>query len=82
METLEKCNADALEVKKGFFARFGGVVAGAVAAVTVMTGNAFAALDLTGVSVDTADYETIATFLVTALVGFWGIKKGLALLGR
>ena len=59
-------------------------VAASCAGVTgaVMTSPAFAALDLTGVSVDTTDYSTIATFLITALVGFWGIKKGLALLGR
>ena len=43
---------------------------------------AHAAIDLTGVSVDTSDYVAIATFLVTALVAFWGIRKGLALLGR
>ncbi len=43
---------------------------------------AVAALDLTGVTVDTADYITIATFLITALVAFWGIKKGIGLLGR
>ena len=55
-----------------------GIASGAVAT----TSPAFAALDLSGVSVDTADYITIATFLITALVAFWGIKKGLALLGR
>lgn len=57
-----------------------GVCAGGVC--TVMSSPAFAALDLSGVSVDSTDYSTIATFLITALVGFWGIKKGLALLGR
>ena len=41
-----------------------------------------AALDLTGVVVDTADYVAIAEFLVGALVAFWGIRKGLALLSR
>ena len=56
-------------------------VFGLIAAITVVNPSA-AALDLTGVSVDTADYITIATFLITALVGFWGIKKGLGLLGR
>ena len=45
-------------------------------------GNAMAALDLTGVEVDTTDYVAIATFLIGALVAFWGIKKGLGLLGR
>jgi S-adenosylmethionine:tRNA-ribosyltransferase-isomerase (queuine synthetase) len=48
----------------------------------VSAGSAHAALDLSTLAVDTSDYETIATFLITALVGFWGIKKGLALLGR
>jgi len=55
---------------------------GAATAGILATSPAHAALDLSGVSVDTADYITIATFLITALVAFWGIKKGLALLGR
>jgi hypothetical protein len=41
-----------------------------------------AALDLTGVTVDTTDYITMAEFIVVALVAFWGIRKGLSLLGR
>lgn len=57
------------------------VAAGVVGVVGTAT-NGFCAIDLTGVSVDTADYITIATFLITALVAFWGIKKGLGLLGR
>lgn len=48
----------------------------------VMASPAMAAIDLTGVTVDTTDYIAIATFLITALVAFWGIRKGLALLGR
>lgn len=62
---------------KGFIA----LGLGGAAAATVST-PAFAALDLSGVTIDTTDYITIATFLITALVAFWGIKKGLALLGR
>ena len=61
---------------KGIFV---GIGAGAGALISA---PAYAAIDLTGVSVDTADYVAIATFLVTALVAFWGIRKGLALLGR
>jgi hypothetical protein len=59
-------------------------ILGAVGAVMAMgvPSPAEAALDMTGVTVDTTDYETIATFLITALVGFWGIKKGLALLNK
>ena len=48
----------------------------------LMASPAHAAIDLTGVTVDTSDYIAIATFLITALVAFWGIKKGLGLLGR
>lgn len=49
---------------------------------SIVASPAFAALDLTGVEVDTTDYVAIATFLIGALVAFWGIKKGLGLLGR
>lgn len=59
-------------------AGIGAAIAGTVVAAT----PSFAALDLTGVTVDTSDYITIAQFLVTALVGFWGVRKGIALLGR
>ena len=60
-----------------------GVVVGIGAGVAVMAaGPAHAALDLTGVTVDTTDYITITTFLIGALVTFWGIKKGLGLFGR
>ena len=60
-------------------------VAAGVAAVTgslMTTKPAQAAIDLTGVTVDTSDYIAIATFLITALVAFWGIRKGIGLLGR
>lgn len=60
-----------------------GVLVGIGAAVTALIAQpAHAALDLTGVTVDTTDYITIATFLIGALVTFWGIRKGLALFGR
>lgn len=59
-----------------------GYVSAICASVVLASGQAMAALDLTGVDVDTTDYIAIATFLVGALVAFWGIKKGLALLGR
>ncbi len=55
---------------------------GAAATALIVSTPAHAALDLTGVTVDTTDYVTIATFLIGALVTFWGIKKGLSLFGR
>lgn len=76
-------DADALKEKTmNIVKKYLPVLVAAVVAVVSASPDSFAALDLTGVSVDTADYETIATFLITALVGFWGIKKGLSLLGR
>lgn len=56
----------------------------AVVGVAIMglAAQAHAALDLSGVSVDTTDFETIAVFLIGALVVFWGIRKGIALIGR
>jgi len=49
--------------------------------IASITGSApaFAAIDLTGVSVDKTDYIAIAAFLIAALVAFWGIKKGMGL---
>lgn len=83
MDFKMKVNADALKEKSIAICRKSLPVLGA-AAVAVVAGSpdTFAALDLSGVSVDTTDYETIATFLIAALVGFWGIKKGMSLLGR
>lgn len=52
------------------------------AGAALVTAPAYAALDLTGVTVDTTDYITMAEFIVVALVAFWGIRKGLSLLGR
>ncbi len=72
------------KVKKSVVAVKVAVAAG-IAAVTgsLMTSQpAQAAIDLTGVTVDTTDYIAIATFLITALVAFWGIRKGIGLLGR
>ena len=65
--------------------KFKGLSVFAMLAMALIVGTAqpgFCAIDLTGVTVDTTDYMTIATFLITALVAFWGVKKGLALLGR
>jgi hypothetical protein len=45
-----------------------------------MATQAHAALDLTGVAIDTTDFETIAVFVIGALVVFWGIRKGIQLL--
>lgn len=58
----------------------------AVSAITAMAAAmaaspAHAAIDLTGVTVDTTDYLAIAALLIGALVTFWGVKKGISLFG-
>lgn len=45
----------------------------------IVVGSSYA-LDLSGVVIDTIDYEVIAVFLIGALVVYWGIRKGLELL--
>lgn len=55
-------------------------VAGATSAV--MCSPCFAAIDLTGVDVDTTSFEAIAVVVLTAAVGFWGVKRAIALVGR
>jgi len=56
------------------------VLAGVLGFMGVLSSQAYAALDLSGISVNTADYETIATWVIAALVLFWGIKKGITLI--
>lgn len=60
------------------------IVAGAVSGLftTVVASPAFAALDTTGLTVDTASYEAIALIVLGAGVGFWAIKKAIGLIGR
>jgi len=57
---------------------------GAVAVASAAgASNAMAVpIDLTGITVDLADYQAIAKVLIVALVSFWGIKKGMSLFGR
>lgn len=57
-------------------------VAVAGAASAVMCSPCFAAIDLSNVEVDTTSFEAIAVIVLTAAVGFWGVKKAIALVGR
>ena len=60
------------------------LIAGTVSglATTVICSPAFAALDTTGVVVDTDSFEAIALIVLGAGVGFWAIKKAIGLIGR
>jgi len=48
----------------------------------LMVTNAFCAVDLTGVSLDTTTPETLAATIVTALGVIWGIRKIIKLVNR
>ena len=68
---------------KVVFAKMGKVkkvVVGSIVGVVAGASQSFAALDLTGVTVDPASFEAIALLIITAAVGFWAIKKGIALI--
>lgn len=56
-------------------------VVGGVGAVAVAT-TSNAALDLTGVTIDTAPVFSLATIIVTAIAGIWAIKKVIKLGNR
>lgn len=52
-------------------------------ATTVMTAtNAWCAVDLTGVTMDTATPETLAATILTGLGVMWGIRKLVKLVNR
>lgn len=55
------------------------VGAGALAATA---GNAMAAVDLTGVTVDTTTVETAAGIVIAGLATMWGIRKLIKLFNR
>lgn len=54
------------------------VVAGSVVVAT----NAMAAVDLTGVTLDTTSPETLAATVLTGLGVIWGIRKLIKLINR
>lgn len=61
------------------------VVTPVVAAVVAVVGGvapSHAALDLTGVTVDTAPVFSLASLLLVAMGGIWAIKKVIKLMNR
>jgi len=47
-----------------------------------LVGSAFAAVDLTGVTLDTTTPETLAATIVAGLGVIWGIRKVIKVLNR
>jgi hypothetical protein len=58
------------------------LVAGCAIALVGVTAQAHAALDLTGVTVNTADTYAVAAIVVAGIASIWGIKKVVKLLNR
>lgn len=50
--------------------------------VLAVSGPVHAALDLTGVTIDTAPVFSLATIIITAIAGIWAIKKVIKLGNR
>lgn len=65
---------------KGVKSKVAAVVGGAGAAAVATT--SYAALDLTGVAIDTAPVFSLATIIITAIAGIWAIKKVIKLGNR
>jgi hypothetical protein len=55
--------------------KFTKIATGVVGAVTVAGSQAFAAVDLTGVTPDISGVETLAALVLAGLMGLWGIRK-------
>jgi hypothetical protein len=58
------------------------IVTGVVLGSAVMASNAMAAVDLTGVTLDTTSPETLAATVLTGLGVIWGIRKLIKLINR
>jgi len=52
------------------------------AGLTCFAGNAFAAVDLTGIVVDTATPEDLAGIILGGLAVIWGIRKVIKIMNR
>jgi hypothetical protein len=55
---------------------------GAFGALSLYAGNAFAAVDLSGVDVDTTSPELLAATVLGGLGVLWGIRKLIKLINR
>ena len=55
--------------------RIFGLVSVAAASVIGASSSAFAALDFTGVTLNTADVETVMGLVIPGLAALWGYRK-------
>jgi hypothetical protein len=57
-------------------------IIGAISGVGIFASQAFAAVDLTGVTLDSATPELLAATVLTGLGVIWGIRKLVKLVNR
>jgi hypothetical protein len=62
--------------------RFKGMLAGAGALALIGASNAHAALDFTGITVNTADVEAVMGIVIVGLVALWGFRKVIKTINR
>ena len=58
------------------------IIVSVLASLSLFASNAFAAVDLTGVTLDTTTPETLAATVITGLGVIWGIRKLVKLVNR
>ena len=58
------------------------IIAGVATGAAITATNASAAVDLTGVTLDTTSPETLAATVLTGLGVIWGIRKLIKLINR
>ena len=66
----------------GIIKRFAGLMSILLAMVIAFAGEAYAALDLTGVTFPLTDVEAVAALVLAAAAGIWVIYKVLTLIRR
>jgi len=62
--------------------KIGKTLVGVAAGLALAATNAAAAIDLTGVSYNTADVLAIAALVIAAIAVIWGVRKAIAVANR
>jgi hypothetical protein len=66
---------------KNLIKKAGVVIGGAYASVMVVAGNA-AALDFTGITLDTTDVDSAMALVIVGLATLWGYRKVIKTMNR
>jgi hypothetical protein len=64
------------------FKKLGVIVSGILAVGLVAASNASAAIDWTGITLDTADVDSVMGLIVVGLATLWGFRKVIKTMNR